>query len=88
MLKNILSLALSVFVAIVVLGLLVVLFSIGLVALWYLLLIAALVWAIRWLYYLIKGQKPPKVMQQYDYYYARYTDKSKKPRQGRTIDHE
>lgn len=88
MIKQLLALLFYTFIAIITLGLAIVLFSIGLVALWYLLLFAIIFWIIRHLYYLIKGQKPPSINEQYTYYQSRYSkpEPSKKP--GRVIDYD
>lgn len=73
--------------AIVALGLLVALFAIGLVVLWYVLIIGTVIWATRRLYYFFKGKQPPTMSQQYTMYSSRYEEQFKrKPRQGRIID--
>ena len=91
MMTKILQLLFFAFIAIVTLGLAIVLFSVGLVALWYLLIIALIIWAVRRLYYFIKGEKPPTIASQYYYYNSRYTQqpnpKGEKKR-GRVIDYD
>lgn len=72
---------------VVTLGLFVVLFSIGLVVLWYLLLFGLAVWGIRRLYYFFKGEKPPTFVQQYAYYSNR-TQETDKKKEGRVIDYD
>jgi 1,4-dihydroxy-2-naphthoate octaprenyltransferase len=74
-------------IAITFLGLFVVLFSIGLVALWYLLIIGLIIWAIRHIYYFFKGEKPPSIVEQYSYYSSSKTENNKKKR-GRVIDYD
>jgi hypothetical protein len=91
MISRILQLLFFAFIAIVTLGLAIVLFSIGIVALWYLLIILLIIWAVRRLYYLIKGEKPPTIVEQYYYYSSRDAQqphpKGEKKR-GRVIDYD
>lgn len=75
--RNLISLLISVFFAIVALGLLVALFAIGLVVLWYFLIIVAVIWAARTIYYFFKGTPPPSVVQRYDRKFQQKTSKGR-----------
>ena len=86
MIRSLFSIIVSVFMAIVALGLLVALFAIGLVVLWYFLIIIAVVWAARKVYYFFKGTPPPSMTQQYTQYSSRYREQFEKKSKGRVIE--
>ncbi len=88
MLNKIFSFLLFIFITILTLGLVVVLFYVGLIALWYLLIIALIIWAVRRLYYFLKGEQPPKIIDQYFAYYNRSSQQPGKPKRGRVIDYD
>lgn len=75
---------------IVTIGLIAVLFSIGLVVFWYVLLFAIIFWGVRRLYYFFKGKQPPTFREQFYYYNSRYTQtpESKTKKHGRVIDYD
>lgn len=74
--------------AIVALGLLLALFAVGLVVLWYFLIIIAAVWLGRRIYYFFKGTPPPSMTAQYTQYTSRYREQfnQRTGRKGRVID--
>ncbi len=89
MLRNIISIVVSLFFAVVALGLLVALFAIGLVVLWYVLIIGLGIWVIRRLYYFFKGKQPPSITEQYTVYTTRYREQFNRrsgQQGGRVID--
>ncbi len=87
MLNKILSYAFLIFIGILTLGFAVLLFSIGLVALWYFIIIFLVIYVVRRLYYFFKGEKPPTMMQQYYAYYYKSNPQAPK-KKGRTIDYD
>ncbi len=88
MLNKIFQILFFIFIAIVTLGLTIVLFSIGLVALWYLIIFALIFWCLRRLYYFFKGEKPPTIVEQYYYYNRQETPKPSNKKTGRVIDYD
>jgi len=72
MLKRTLNILIVAFFTILLLGLIAALFIIGLFVFWYVLVITAVAWLVRRIYYFIKGEKPPSVMQQYTTYTRYY----------------
>jgi hypothetical protein len=84
MINKIFQILFFVFIAIVTLGL----FSVGLIALWYLMIIALILWGLRRLYYFVKGEKPPTITEQYYYYNKTTQDKPEHKKRGRVIDYD